>query len=271
DSYGGDSWTLPLRVLNGAFTPLSAKPPYSMALAWDGADALVALSGGPTLTSGVISFSADGFVWETVVSSTFDNPLPSLCAVVWGNGQFVAVGREGAILTSPDGRNWTRRTAVSSADLLGVAQGAGKWVAVGVGGAAAVSNDGATWTAVTTGVALDLTAVAHDGSAFFAVGKTGTIRRSTDGVTWSAVTSPVTRDLRSIAIGGSRYVIGSTSGRILTSDNGTTWTDRFIGSSTNTTSSVYGLSYHPDQGFGPTLSNYVSRSNFDTRFMRPTS
>lgn len=264
DSYGSRSWTLPLRVLNGDFTSLSAKPSYSMALAWNGTNAFVALGGGQTLTSGVLSFSANGFVWENVVTTG----LPSLCAVAWGGGQFVAVGREGAILTSPDGRSWTRRTAVSSADLLGVAYGGGQWIAVGVGGAAARSGDGATWTAVSTGVAVDLYAAAHDGTAFFAVGKTGTIRRSADAQTWTTVASSVTRDLRTIAIGGSTYVIGMTGGRILTSSNGTTWTDRFIGSSTNVNSTVYGLVYRTDQGFALTLYNYVDNSNYDTRFMR---
>lgn len=264
DTYGSRAWTLPMRVLNGDFTALNARPSRSMALAWNGTNAFVALGGGPTLTSGVLSFSSDGYVWENLSNTN----LPSLCAVAWGGGQFVAVGREGAILTSPDGRSWTRRTAVSASDLYGVTYGGGQWIAVGVAGAAVRSSDGANWSATATGVALDLYSVAHDGTAFFAVGKTGTIRRSADGQAWTAVTSPVTRDLRTIAIGGGAYVIGATSGRILTSSNGVAWTDRFIGSSTNVASTVYGLVYRAGHGFALTLYNYVSNSNYHTRFMR---
>ena len=43
----------------------------------------------------------------------------------------MAVGRGGAILTSPDGVTWTQRTSGTSRDLNGVAYGNGLFVAVG--------------------------------------------------------------------------------------------------------------------------------------------
>jgi hypothetical protein len=54
------------------------------------------------------------------------NPLNS---VTYGNGTFVAVGRTGTILTSPDGASW--RTSGTGYPFHGVAYGNGLFVAVG--------------------------------------------------------------------------------------------------------------------------------------------
>jgi hypothetical protein len=51
--------------------------------------------------------------------------------VTYGNGLFVAVGEDGAILTSPDGVNWTRRTSGTRNGLESVTYGNGLFVAVG--------------------------------------------------------------------------------------------------------------------------------------------
>jgi hypothetical protein len=59
------------------------------------------------------------------------NPLGG---VAYGNGLFVAVGWNGAILTSPDGVTWTQRTSGTGNGLNGVAYGNGRFVAVGRGG-----------------------------------------------------------------------------------------------------------------------------------------
>jgi hypothetical protein len=50
--------------------------------------------------------------------------------VTYGNGTFVAVGRNGTILTSRDGVNWTQRTSGGN-QLKGVAYGNNTFVAVG--------------------------------------------------------------------------------------------------------------------------------------------
>jgi hypothetical protein len=55
--------------------------------------------------------------------------------VAYGNGLFVVVGDDGAILTSPDGLNWTVQTSGTGIDLYGVAYGNGTFVAVGDDGA----------------------------------------------------------------------------------------------------------------------------------------
>jgi hypothetical protein len=57
-----------------------------------------------------------------------------LYGVTYGNGLFVAVGDDGAILTSPDGVTWTRRTSSTINPLYGATYGNGTFVAVGLYG-----------------------------------------------------------------------------------------------------------------------------------------
>ena len=64
-------------------------------------------------------------------ASVADN---GLYGVTYGNGLFVAVGDDGAILASPDGVTWTART-LGGKGLHGVTYGNGLFVAVGPGGA----------------------------------------------------------------------------------------------------------------------------------------
>jgi hypothetical protein len=54
-----------------------------------------------------------------------------LTAVAYGNGLFVAVGKWGAILTSPDGETWTEQASPTGNPLFGVTYGNGTFVAVG--------------------------------------------------------------------------------------------------------------------------------------------
>jgi len=43
-----------------------------------------------------------------------------LWAITYGNGLFVTVGNNGIIFTSPDGTNWTKRNSGTSDDLYDV-------------------------------------------------------------------------------------------------------------------------------------------------------
>jgi hypothetical protein len=53
--------------------------------------------------------------------------------ITYGNGLFVAVGSEGTILISPDGRSWTKQNSGTTKHLHAVAYGNGLFVAVGDG------------------------------------------------------------------------------------------------------------------------------------------
>src|SRR4051812_13100386 len=87
-------------------------------------------------------------VWETRPSGV---TVP-LWSVAYGAGQWVAVGEQGTILTSPDGATWTPRTSgFPTRWLVGVGYGTpngnGLWVAVGESGLILTSPDAVTWTA----------------------------------------------------------------------------------------------------------------------------
>lgn len=104
--------------------------------------------------------------WTAVSSGTTRN----LWGVCHGFDQFVAVGEEGTILTSPDGLTWTARTSGTTRWLTAVAYGYGHYVAVGDGTTVLTSRDGITWDNLSTRLGLPtknrLNAVRFEGDAF---------------------------------------------------------------------------------------------------------
>src|SRR5262245_48825643 len=90
--------------------------------------------------------------------------------VVFGNGRFVAVGADGAIVTSPDGILWTPRNSGVTTSLAAVAYGDGLWVAVGFGGVIVRSTDGDNWTPEISGTVAPLLGVAYGNGVFVAAG-----------------------------------------------------------------------------------------------------
>jgi hypothetical protein len=107
---------------------------------------------------GFIATSPDANTW-TILPYTSNY----LSGVTYGTGQFVAVGREGSILTSSDGSIWTAQSAPQldaskTPYLISVIYAGNQFVATGnyVGtnpstGFLLTSPDGVTWTLQTTG------------------------------------------------------------------------------------------------------------------------
>src|SRR5437762_396025 len=74
-----------------------------------------------------------------------------LLGATYGNGQFVAVGLFGTVLTSPDAVTWTSRLPERDGNLEDVAYGNGRFVAVGGqydwdATTVLTSTDGTVWT-----------------------------------------------------------------------------------------------------------------------------
>jgi hypothetical protein len=137
--------------------------------------------------------------------------------VAYGNGTFVAVGRGGTILTSPDGVSWRPRTSGTSNDLYGVTYGNGRFVAVGEDGTILTSPDGVNWTERTSGTGSYLYSVAYGNGNFVAVGADGPILTSPDGVTWTPRASGTGNPLRGVTYGNGLFVTVGYRGTILTS------------------------------------------------------
>jgi uncharacterized delta-60 repeat protein len=122
--------------------------------------------------------------WTTVTTSNVQN----LWGVCFGSGQFVAVGENGTILSSPDSRQWTARTSGTTRWLTAVcySANAGLYIAVGGAGTVLSSKDAITWTPQSTPAGTPrLNAVNYAWGRFTAVGENASYLSSDDGVTWT--------------------------------------------------------------------------------------
>ncbi len=124
-------------------------------------------------------FAQDTLLWEKNLSMASE----SLCNITYGKNLFVAVGADGEIKTSPDGKTWTRRSTGISDSLFGIVWNGSCFVTVGSGGAILKSDDGIEWEK-SGYVGNDLLYnVVWGKNQFVAVGM-GTILTSSDGVSW---------------------------------------------------------------------------------------
>jgi hypothetical protein len=237
-----------------------------------------------------LTFAADPWNWLSPQVSPTQNYLS---AIAYGNGQFVAVGDKGTIVTSADGANWTQRKSGTEKWLLHIAYGNGQFVACNIN-TLVTSPDGVNWTLhqCCGGVGLgygnglfvisneDFTYVsgnpadgrlpATDPSSHFSASAIGygnghfvalDGRTSTDGLKW---TSPALNGrLHSIAYGKGQFVIVGEAGAIVTSTDGVNWIQR---QSSTITSETYllGVAYGNGQfvavGIGPSTNTAVITS-----------
>ncbi|MHB8523206.1 MAG: cell wall-binding protein, partial [Limisphaerales bacterium] len=142
-----------------------------------------------------VGFGADALDFWTLQSAA--PTTNQLSAVTYGNGEFVAVGDAGTIVTSPNGVAWTSRNSGTTNWLGSVAYGNGRFVAVG--NATLTSPDGIGWTSrdFVSGVS----SVTYGNGLFVAVGYR--IFTSPDGITWTWRSDyGMTNWLASVAFGG---------------------------------------------------------------------
>jgi hypothetical protein len=163
-------------------------------------------------------------------SMLYDGREYDLFSVAWAQGQFVAVGENHVILTSPDGVYWTYRKepGVSGNDYDLVFRGKNQWVAAKRGGLAA-SPDGVVWSAVASvSSELDLISVAQGDDTFVGIGEGGGLWTSPDGLSWTRRIPNSFSGLAAVAWKSGLWVaVGSDS--VLTSTDAVTWTSRAAG------------------------------------------
>ena len=178
-----------------------------------------------------VQVSTDGITWTRANANSAFLPLT---AIAYGQQRYVAVGPASAIFTSPDGRDWTRRTATFTTTFSSIAAGPALYVAGSSGATLYTSPDGTTWTSRTFAPAFPVRGAAYGNSRYVIVGDTGNIRHSTDGLTWTAATSGVTTHL--LAVGWWEdvgFLATGNAGVILNSTDGLTWQQRESGVSEN--------------------------------------
>ncbi|MFZ2414236.1 MAG: stalk domain-containing protein [Candidatus Cryosericum sp.] len=173
-------------------------------------------------TRGAVVLTSDLVHWEPSEQFTSKD----LYGICWGNSMYVAVGDEGTLFTSTDGRAWTGRAVPGDPSLASIAFGNGSYVAVGVGGAIVRSSDGAEWETVAATVDKNLYDVTFGGGRFVVVGQDGTIVTSTDGLMWEDRTVSSETDLYAVAWGKDKYVTAGGASAILSSPDGAVWTQQ---------------------------------------------
>ena len=176
-------------------------------------------------TYGIVLKSTDGINWTPGNSDTQHSlTVPKLDAAAYGNGQFVAVGESGTVLTSPDGTTWTERNSGTTRDLNGVTYGNGTFVVVGSPGIIITSSDGINWIVQGSGTPYDLTGITSGNGISVAVGHRGTILTSSDGANWIERNSETTSPLYEITYGNGTFVAVGGSNSIMTSSDSINWT-----------------------------------------------
>lgn len=125
--------------------------------------------------------------WETHPLSGLNGILLN---VAWGGGQWVGVGTNGMVLTSPDGIQWTSRQRVNTNHLFGIVWNGSRWVAVGNAGTVLTSVNGIDWSNIGTGIGVGENLLRVSWSAplqkFAAVSSSsGTVYTSSNGLSWS--------------------------------------------------------------------------------------
>lgn len=179
--------------------------PVMHAMAYGAGPAYVAVGAG-----GAIYRNSGGGIsgaWVAEASGTSQD----LYGVSYVNGQFVAVGAAGTLLTSPDGTTWTVRTSNTNNSLRHVAYGAATYVAVGDAGTIVSSGDAANWTAQSIPTTQSFYSICFGPDAqFIAVGTVGTLAYSNSGAdgSWS-VDNAGSMDLYSVVPGDVFIAVGA--------------------------------------------------------------
>jgi len=181
--------------------------------------------------------------------------------VTYGNDLFVTVGREGTILTSNDGSNWTRRDSTTTNDLYSVGFANGLFLAGGNRGILLASTNGKVWTKQdlgTNGLYAGVLDIAYGGGVFVAVGVANTLVTSADGTTWLRRDSGIPQyvNFTDIVYGNRTFVVVgqfSTPSPILTSSDAVTWTFRACGTGNSLNGLAYGASRFVVVGDGGTI------------------
>ena len=124
----------------------------------------------------VCSFALVSARADALDSWRWRNRLPQgnqLKAIRNANGQSIAVGGAGTILTSSNGVAWNQQISGTHADLEDVVFGNGQWVAVGSDGTILSSADGARWNLRASDTDRGLYAAAYGNGEWIATGESG--------------------------------------------------------------------------------------------------
>ena len=262
------------------------------------------------LRANIAVASGDGINYTVGSTVHLPNAAKQFNDVAFGNGLFAAVGEDGLIQTSVDGKVWDSRQVVAGQTLNAVAYGGGQFIAIGDNGFIARSSDGKTWNSGFTGLAKNFKGISYGNGQFMAVGQYGAIATSPNGIVWT-IQPPITdKVLKSVAYGNGRWIaVGydgvvlyrldgglpwlgfsmgygvnfshvlfansqfvavGLSGKIYTSPDGIVWTARASGTSSHLYSLMHGNGLFAAVGDGPAIMTSPDNSVIKSANGQPT-
>ncbi|MBI1175948.1 hypothetical protein GC207_00755 [bacterium] len=156
--------------------------------------------------------------------------VPSPPAILWekvafADGQFIAVGDLGSIMTSTNGREWFLENTVTTNRLLNVFYG-DRYVASGNRGTVVASPDAHEWRLASFPNDHTLLAMAYGNDVYAAFDVYGNFYHSTNALNWETVDPPAPTTGADMAFGGDQFVMVGAAGLIMTSTNGLDWVQR---------------------------------------------
>jgi hypothetical protein len=178
-------------------------------------------------TGGIVtSPKGDGITWTPRTSGVSDQ----LRCVIWvaDDSQFVAVGANGAIITSPDGITWNVESSGITGQINSIAYGNGVYII------AAENNDG-IWTSTNAAVTwtqqvstLNTWRARYLNGLYF-VTYIGNVYVSADGTTWNTYSTGLSGNIYDIHWNGVQYLVHDSAGGVSISANGTSWASQTTG------------------------------------------
>ena len=161
-------------------------------------------------------------------------------AVVYGNGTFIAVGRNGTIVSSADGVLWTSLNSGTTKWIKAISYSNQSFKAVGWEGVYLTSAEGQQWNAQILATSNDYhNDSIYAGGLYVVVGyfndiaPGGNVITSFDGINWDVDTMSFAAYHYGIAYGADTYVVAGSAGKILSSPDCDIWTERTSGSGPN--------------------------------------
>lgn len=168
--------------------------------------------------------------------------------IIFANNQFVTIGDDLEIMTSPDGVTWTVQTvnvAIPEDDLgeglIHINYLNSMYVVGGKANTLLTSVDGVTWTLreFTEDSSWFFDSY-YSGGTYYFPGRQGKLWTTTDWTTWTAIDTTASDDIYGIKNNGSVTLVGGRQGEILTTTNFSTWTNRKTGFQENMVGAAYG-------------------------------
>lgn len=179
-----------------------------------------------------ILVSTNGSDWMDVQPGRFH----WLTRIVFTNGQFVAGGNNGTILTSTNGMEWTIRRGGVPTLLWSLAEGNGLVAAVGgifnSFGTVLTSSGDLTWHSQLYTNYNYLLRVIYTNGTFLAVGSGGLVSESADGTNWTARPTALTDWLFDVVYAQGVYVSAARN-RVQWSTNGVDWNSAIASTNVN--------------------------------------